>query len=1064
VNKNRLDTSPLAKRINQPDAPLMAHENNPNEENFNLLKQKVDLLGKKLTTLNDEIEPQNYSSKDIQNLEASFQEVNLNPNSLNENLNLLKNSINQEADKQKLLNIFEDVFKQSEDLEKMYNQAKLTTQSLIQQKEKVAQEVSQLKENNFNKQSVIENLSESLEKSEERFSLISSEMKHKIKTLEAQLEERNEINFTLSNQIKSMAVQLKQRENMIEIEKFNTLKMELVNSHNSEMSKMQEELSKKNSRFESLINQVNELNKVIEEQKARNEEKSKELATLAVSRSKDFTELELKFQAKQVEYEHSQAALEAQLSKAKEEETKYLEQIKVLKNDILKNEETINNLNQNMEQQASHNEEQFKELTSNQSKKLSNLESNFNQKQAEFEKFKASLEAQLSKSNEEKAKKEEEIVQLKNDITKNEETIKDLNLKLEKSYRQNSNNSNLKITVSSLENKIHSLDAENLNLLKEIQELTDELNRKRNLIDDEELENLKEKMINEHRSEMNMVEDKINEKEFYIKSLINKKNELEVLINEKDQLIDEKTRENDNLLKDKSIEIKGLRSELNKKQDEIDKLTVDLAQFKELLSKSEKKIDNLTSVIKQKEQFIEEMSSNLDELNHTDSKKSLQITTYFQKIQDLEKEREDFQKEVKDKDNLNTSLREKLKDLNKFREDNMYLKNQIDELHNQIKLIELSQAEKDEQIDCLIKLNGLKTLGESGDNLDEDLSSLQETLLILGQRLFKRDSNIEDIYSSFHKMFEVMKVKLDSMVEEESKHNELVEKSCNLERELEEAGKAVKSKDILIGTQKMNLEKLKKEMTTKEKQMKQEAQLKEKFVQNERELKQQISRLESKLKENNISFEAQLNQVKRQMSEEKERYEAHHQSLHDFENEKKSKQEENIVKLEEELSMKTNKIKELESINEELEKTVEDQKEKIDLATQGLALFENKTAEIVSLRSECKVKDNLIEKLEEKINYLEAIDIERESMSKDRVDQFNCLEDKLIYQYKKEINLLETELVEKNAALEEVHEYYNQKLKEKDEELKGMCKDANFFTNDHSFQVKAMQKSLLQYQ
>ena len=59
----------------------------------------------------------------------------------------------------------------------------------------------------------------------------------------------------------------------------------------------------------------------------------------------------------------------------------------------------------------------------------------------------------------------------------------------------------------------------------------------------------------------------------------------------------------------------------------------------------------------------------------------------------------------------------------------------------------------------------------------------------------------------------------------------------------------------------------------------------------------------------------------------------------------------------------------------------------------------------------------------------------------------------------------QNELSEKNASLEEVHEYYHQRLQEKDDELKSLSEEfGSSSANEHNYQVSAMQKSLLQYQ
>lgn len=113
-----------------------------------------------------------------------------------------------------------------------------------------------------------------------------------------------------------------------------------------------------------------------------------------------------------------------------------------------------------------------------------------------------------------------------------------------------------------------------------------------------------------------------------------------------------------------------------------------------------------------------------------------------------------------------------------------------------------------------------------------------------------------------------------------------------------------------------------------------------------------------------------------------------------------------------------------------------------------------------------KEKEALIDNLNDKITSLELAvrnkEAELESMF-NRGDQ--SVEDKLIYDYKKEINYLETELDEKSSALEQLHQHYQKIIKEKADELQAMHNEFNSSSvNEHSYQVKAMQRSLLQYQ
>lgn len=111
-------------------------------------------------------------------------------------------------------------------------------------------------------------------------------------------------------------------------------------------------------------------------------------------------------------------------------------------------------------------------------------------------------------------------------------------------------------------------------------------------------------------------------------------------------------------------------------------------------------------------------------------------------------------------------------------------------------------------------------------------------------------------------------------------------------------------------------------------------------------------------------------------------------------------------------------------------------------------------------------KESLIEKLNDKITSLELAVRDKEAEVENMLSRGDqSAEDKLIYEYKKEINYLETELDEKASALEQVHQHYQKIIKEKEDELQAIHKEFNSSSvNEHSYQVKAMQRSLLQYQ
>lgn len=80
-----------------------------------------------------------------------------------------------------------------------------------------------------------------------------------------------------------------------------------------------------------------------------------------------------------------------------------------------------------------------------------------------------------------------------------------------------------------------------------------------------------------------------------------------------------------------------------------------------------------------------------------------------------------------------------------------------------------------------------------------------------------------------------------------------------------------------------------------------------------------------------------------------------------------------------------------------------------------------------------------------------------------KLEQFDEQDNRLRAEHKDKLAQLTAEVAEKTMALEEVHEYYQQRLKTKETELKTLHEQLTS-TDKNNYQINALQNSLLQYQ
>lgn len=103
-----------------------------------------------------------------------------------------------------------------------------------------------------------------------------------------------------------------------------------------------------------------------------------------------------------------------------------------------------------------------------------------------------------------------------------------------------------------------------------------------------------------------------------------------------------------------------------------------------------------------------------------------------------------------------------------------------------------------------------------------------------------------------------------------------------------------------------------------------------------------------------------------------------------------------------------------------------------------------------------------IEQYEMQLEAMQAkLEQEKQALA-EKMDQFDTVESRRIAEHKDLVARMETEIQEKGTALEEVHEYYQQRLKAKDGELKHLHEQLTS-TDKSNYQINALQNSVLQY-
>ena len=251
----------------------------------------------------------------------------------------------------------------------------------------------------------------------------------------------------------------------------------------------------------------------------------------------------------------------------------------------------------------------------------------------------------------------------------NNKLIENKNLmdKYNKENNEKINNLNLVMNQQKedYESKINNLNNINQNLNSQIEELTKDKN---------DLINLKEQLLkekNELIEKKNNLEDNITQLEYQIsenkKEIENYKN----TVNENLQKIEENTKKINELNND-LINLQNDKNDLEKKSSEkIEELSNKITELETTIQNNQETINNLENIKNQ-------LTNEKNELFNSDNNAKMQINNLNDQINNLNIQ-------INDKDEQINNLQTNLKDYNSLKDENIKMKNELEQLKEQLK-------------------------------------------------------------------------------------------------------------------------------------------------------------------------------------------------------------------------------------------------------------------------------------------------------------------------------------------------------------------------------------------
>lgn len=476
-------------------------------------------------------------------------------------------------------------------------------------------------------------------------------------------------------------------------------------------------------------------------------------------------------------------------------------------------------------------------------------------------------------------------------------------------------------------------------------------------------------------------------------------------IKEKDAKIDS----NKELITQQSTQIAAMEAELNSVTDKMDNAQQESEQNKQLkkqLNDSDQRIKQLEEDFKNSNTKYSTLSRQFEELNQTNNNN----------VQEMNK----IKTNTKGIIELKQSLDEKLKvSENKIK----VLKNDNGEL-----------IEKNKQLQKHVE-NLTNKFNES-DKERNELKKAIEQLKAIGNEHQSTESEMKNRLKELEVQIEKSKTNSESIIREMEAKIRLSNERCN---ELEEKLRMKNNEDQDLRTQIIVLEEKLKQTNRLEKELREDQRINDEVSNN---LKEQVHK-----------YLNEINELKTQMETAKHKHEQTVDKLYKQLEVRESQLDESLmnansqynltaqdlIKAKTELTRLNKLVDELSSTNHELENRLANQ-------------FNNQD----------EIHQKMVKQYELQIETLQMKLDEQKQEIAEKMDQYDNIESKLVSDHKKLINQMENEISEKNAALEEVHEYYQQRMKNKDNELKHLHEQLTS-SDKNNYQINALQNSILQY-
>ena len=349
----------------------------------------------------------------------------------------------------------------------------------------------------------------------------------------------------------------------------------------------------------------------------------------------------------------------------------------------------LENDNKIKEEKILNLERQNKEITMNYKKKLNEMDTNFSSEKSNV----------LSNYKEQLTKKEEEIMKLNIKIKTLEENNQNLNLIIEETKKENkeSNENSVTENMSKLLEQISEKDKKIFVLQKELNELN---NRIKSDMDNKDTQN----MLNT----------------FNEKDLKNKINELQNIINEKDnELIDLRTKYD--TLKYESTKFKTKLDYNEEEQFSENNNEIFINQIKEIQKTYKEREEKLLSEKNEEIRKLKLRNKDLFRESVLDNNSGVDITKYVNEINRLKNINTNLEEDLNYYKELNTRFVDVEKKSTLFETENAQLKNLLHQKNNEIDNMQKKEKELDEKNKILEQ-----QLVASKDNMGNLLNDLAE--------------------------------------------------------------------------------------------------------------------------------------------------------------------------------------------------------------------------------------------------------------------------------------------------------------------------------------------------